>query len=101
MALSLPQPKILNGGPDEVKERLAEATANANRALTLIEKSTKQSTESDDQFQQRKNSMAADAHLALGMVEMQQDRFDLAVARYKAAISLSGKPGVQNYYNIV
>ena len=41
--------------------------------------------------------MAADAHLALGMVEMQQDRFDLAVARYKAAISLSGKPGVQNY----
>jgi tetratricopeptide (TPR) repeat protein len=100
VALALPQPKMLNGRPEEVRARLSEAAASANRALTLLEKLPRQTAETDDQFQQRKNSIAADAHFALGMVEMQEDRFDRAVAQYKTAISLSVKPGVQNYYRL-
>ena len=100
VALALPQPKMLHGKPDEVRARLSEAAADANRALTLLEKLPKQSNETDEQFQQRKNSIAADAHFALGMVEMQEDRFDRAVAQYKTAISLNAKPGVQNYYRL-
>jgi tetratricopeptide (TPR) repeat protein len=100
VALALPQPRMLNGKPDEVRARLSEAAADANRALALLEKLPRQTAETDDQFQQRKNSIAADAHFALGMVEMQEDRFDRAVAQYKTAISLNAKPGVQNYYRL-
>jgi len=100
VALALPQPKMLNGKPDEVRARLSQAAANANRALTLLEKSPKQPNETDEQFQQRKNSIASDAHFALGMVEMQEDRFDRAVAQYKTTISLSAKPVAQNYYRL-
>jgi tetratricopeptide (TPR) repeat protein len=100
VALALPQPKMLNGKPDEVRARLSEAAADANRALALLEKLPRQTAETDDQLQQRKNAIAADAHFALGMEAMQEDRFDRAVAQYKTAISLSAKPGVQNYYRL-
>lgn len=100
VALALPQPKMLNGSPEEVRARLSEAAADANRALALLEKLPRQTPETDAQFQQRKNSIAADAHFALGMVEMQEDRFDRAVLQYKTAISLNGKPSVQNYYRL-
>src|SRR3981081_2766829 len=38
VALVLPQPKELLGSANEVKERLQEAHADANRALTLLQK---------------------------------------------------------------
>jgi len=100
MALVLPQPKLLKGSTSEVAGQLSEAAADANRALTLLEKLQKRPDETDEQFQARKESLAADAHFALGMVEMQRERFDKAVAEYQAAISSTKKPTFQYYYRL-
>jgi tetratricopeptide (TPR) repeat protein len=100
MALVLPQPSLLKGSANEVAERLSEAATDANRALALLEKLQKRPDETDEQFQARKGSLAADAHFALGMEEMQRDRFDQAVAEYQAAISSTSKPTFQYYYRL-
>ena len=100
MALVLPQPKLMKGGVNQVAERLSEATADANRALALLEKLQKRPDETDEQFQARKGSLAADAHFALGMEEMQQEHFDKSVTEYQAAISSTSKPTFQYYYRL-
>lgn len=99
MALILPQPKLL-GSPNEVGARLSEAAADAQRALALLEKLPRRPEETDEEFPARKGSLAADAHFALGMGEMQQDQFDKAVAEYLAAISSTSKPTFQYYYRL-
>ena len=99
MALVLPQPKLRESA-NEVAGRLSEAAADANRALALLEKLQKRPEETDEQFQTRKGSLAAEAHFALGMEEMQQDQFDKAVAEYQAAISSTRKPTFQYYYRL-
>ena len=100
MALVLPQPKMLKGTPTEVQAQLSEAAADASRALALLEKLQKRPDETDEQFQVRKGSLAADAHFALGMEEMQRDQFDKAVAEYRAAVSSTAKPTFQYYYRL-
>jgi tetratricopeptide (TPR) repeat protein len=99
MALVLPQPK-LQGSANEVAARLLEAAADANRALALLEKLQKRPEETDQQFQARKGSLAADAHFALGMVEMQYEHFEKAVTEYQTAISSTSKPTFQYYYRL-
>ena len=100
MALVLPQPNLLKGAPKEVGQRLVEAEADANRALTLLEKLKPRPGETDEQFQQRKGALAADAHFALGMAETQQDQFEEALAQYQTAISSTSKPTFQYYYRL-
>ena len=100
MALVLPQPKLLKGTPTEVQAQLSEAVTDANRALALLEKLQKRPDETDEQFVARKGSLAADAHFALGMEEMQRNQFDKAVTDYQAAISSTSKPTFQYYYRL-
>lgn len=100
IALILPQPKMLKGNGKEVADQLSEAAADANRALALLEKLPKRPDETDEQFLARKGSLAADAHFALGMEEMQRDQFDKAVAEYRVAISSTAKPTFQYYYRL-
>jgi len=100
MALVLPQPKLLKGSANEVAARLSEAATDANRALALLEKLQKRPDETDQQFRARKGSLAADAHFALGMEEMQYEHFERAVAEYQTAISSTSKPTFQYYYRL-
>ena len=100
MALVLPQPNSLKVAPKEGGQRLVEAEADANRALTLLEKLKPRPGETDEQFQQRKGALAADAHFALGMAETQQDQFEEALAQYQTAISSTSKPTFQYYYRL-
>lgn len=100
VALILPQPKMLKGSVTEQAAQLSEAAADANRALVLLDKLQKRPDETDEQFQARKGSLAADAHFALGMEEMQRDQFDKAAADYQAAISSTKKPTFQYYYRL-
>ena len=100
MALTLVQPKMLRGGPEEVRKRVSESEADANRALTLIEKLQKGPNETEEQFQRRKGSIAADAHFALGSVQMQHDDFAKAVTEYQTAISSAAKPTFQYFYRL-
>jgi len=99
LALVLPQPKLLKESSNEAAQ-LSEGAADVNRALALLEKLQKRPDETDEQFQARKGSLAADAHFALGMEEMQRDQFDKAVADYQAAISSTQKPTFQYYYRL-
>jgi tetratricopeptide (TPR) repeat protein len=98
LALVLPQPKELRGSASEVRDHLQEAKADANKAITLLEKLKQRPDESDSQFQDRKGALAADAHFALGMVDSQQEQFEEALAEYKLAISSTSKPTFQYYY---
>jgi tetratricopeptide (TPR) repeat protein len=100
VALVLPQPKELQGGANEVRERLQEAETDANRALTLLEKLKQWPTETEVQFKERKGALAADAHFALAMAETQQDQYAEALAQYQAAISSTSKPTFQYYYRL-
>jgi len=100
VALILPQPKMLNGSGTEQAAQLSEAAADANRALGLLEKLQKRPEETEEQFRVRKGSLAADAHFALGMGEMQRDQFDKAVTEYQAAISSTSQPTFQYYYRM-
>ena len=100
LASVLPQPKLLKADANQARAMLSEAAGDANRALVLLEKLRKRPDDSDEQFEARKGALAADAHFALGMEEMQEDQFDKAVANYQAAISLSKKPTFQYYYRL-
>jgi tetratricopeptide (TPR) repeat protein len=100
VAMVLPQPKELQGSANEVRQRLQEAEADANRALALLEKLKQRQDETDAQFKQRKGSLAADAHFALGMAATQEDHYDEAVTQYQIAISSTNKPTFQYYYRL-
>jgi tetratricopeptide (TPR) repeat protein len=100
LALVLPQPTLLKGNGNEIQAQLTEAAADANRALTLLDKLQKRPDETDEQFQTRKRSLTADCHFALGMGEMQRDQFDKAVTDYQAAISSTSKPTFQYFYRL-
>ena len=100
VALSLSQPRELQGTPAESSKRLSEAATDASHALGLIDKLDKRPNETDEQFQQRRDAITADAHFALGAVDMHQEDFDKAVTEYKAAISSSPKPPFQYYYRL-
>src|SRR5271157_540168 len=83
VALGLSQPKQLQGSEDEARKRLSEAETDGTRALALLEKLPKGTNETDEHFQRRKGGVAADAHFALGAVQMHKEDFDKAVAEYK------------------
>ena len=100
LALILPQPKMLKGSGAEQAAQLSEAATDANRGLVLLEKLQKRPDETDQQFQARKGALAADAHFALGIDEMQRDQFDKAVLEYQSAISSTSKPTFQYFYRL-
>ena len=100
VALVLPTPKELQGSPAEVRQRLQETETDANRALALLEKLKPWPDEPDAQFQQRKGSLVADAHFALGMAATQENHYDDALTQYQLALSSSSKPTFQYYYRL-
>ncbi len=100
VALGLSQPKQLQGSQDEVRKRLSEAETDATHALALLERLPKRPNETDEEFQRRKGAIAADAHFALGAVQMHKEDFDKAVSEYKLAIASTTKPTFQYYYRL-
>jgi tetratricopeptide (TPR) repeat protein len=100
LAVALTQPKALKGSSQEVAARLQEADSDATRALTLLDKLKSRPGETDDQFQQRKGALAADAHFALGSVSMQREDYDRALTQYQLAIASTSKPTFQYYYRL-
>jgi tetratricopeptide (TPR) repeat protein len=100
LALVLPRPTASQGNISEVRQRLQEAEADAHRALALLDKLKHWPDETDAQFQQRKGSLAADAHFALGMAATQEENFDEALTQYQLAISSTNKPTFQYYYRL-
>ena len=107
----LPQPQMLENISDTEKEkRLAAAADYAQKALKEIDQLPKQSNESDDVYQKRKNQISAGAYASLGMVHLERaqmalvgmDQSELAKAEesYKSAIAKSENPNPADYYRL-
>jgi tetratricopeptide (TPR) repeat protein len=100
VALTLPQPRMLQGSPGEAAQRLSLAETYANRALKLIDSLPARTNESPEQLQKRKAALASDAHTALGMVCMDRDESPKAIEELKTAVSLTQTPNPQLYFRL-
>jgi tetratricopeptide (TPR) repeat protein len=100
LAIVLPQPRMLQAGPEVASQRLSAADSYANRALKVIAALPKSDTETEEQFQNRKASLASDAHTALAMVCMNRDDTGKAIEEFNTAISLAVKPNPQLYFRL-
>jgi len=100
VAITLPQPRMLQGSAVETTQRLSLAETYANRALKLIDSVPSQPNETPEQLQKRKASLASDAHTALAMVDMERDQTEKAAEELKTAISLTEKPSPQLYFRL-
>ncbi len=109
MATVLPQPQYLRNDPDPDK-KLDEAEKDANAAIQQINQLQKAQNETDEQFQQRKNSYLASLHAALGLVHYQRamealtgpDKTELAKAEteYQASVTGVPDPAPENYFRL-
>lgn len=109
----LPQPQFLNAHPQEKEKYLNEAETYANRELTLIsdpKNFPKQSSESDEQYNKRKNEVSSGAHASLGMIHLMRSQMALqgvdkdevakAEKEYEQAVALAERPAPQDYYRL-
>jgi tetratricopeptide (TPR) repeat protein len=96
LATTLAQPRSTL----ENANRLSTAQNNASRALELIATMQKGISETDEQFQKRKQGLEADAHAALALVYMQGDESAKAIDEFKTAISLAEQPNPQLYFRM-
>lgn len=100
LSIALAQPKRGEGSSPNAATQLQEAASDANRALTLLDKLKPRPGETDEQFQQRKGALAADAHFALGSVATQREDYEGALTQYQMAIASTSKPTFQYYYRL-
>lgn len=109
MASILPQPQNLQGSDAEKEKKLADAEADANKALQIITQLPKPANLTDEQFQKNKVMLSNSAHASLGMAHLQRsqgglqspDKDELAKAEqeYKTAVS-ADNPDPQDYYRL-
>lgn len=107
----LPQPQMLKDVSDAEKEkRLGKAQDYAEKALKEIDQLPKESNESDDAYQKRKDQIAAGAYASMGMIHLERSRMALegldqdelakAEQNYKEAIAKSDQPNPADYYRL-
>jgi len=100
VAITVAQPRMLQGGPGVAEQRLSTSETYARRALQLIDKLPKRGNETDDQLRKRKSALASDAHTALGMVYMLRDDSKKAIEEFRTAIGLVERPNPQLYFRL-
>jgi tetratricopeptide (TPR) repeat protein len=100
VAVSIAQPSMLQGNENEVNDRFKEAEGDAEHVIKLLGESSKRTDETDEEFQQRKNAMAADAHFVLGMVALLKEDPGKAVEEFKKAIESTPNPTAQYYFRL-
>jgi tetratricopeptide (TPR) repeat protein len=100
VALVLPQPRMLQGPPEQATRQLATAEAYAGRALKLVAALPARPNESREQLRARQDALAADAHTALATVYMERDQSAQAIDQFKTAIALSPLPNPQLYFRL-
>lgn len=100
LANTLPQPRLIQKSGAEREKRLIAAETYAERALVLIDRLVKRESETDAQFEERKNSLAADTHAARGMTQLQRDNLAKAVEEFQKAVSITARPTPQNYFRL-
>ena len=106
----LPQGQMLRGSDMEKEKRLNQAESYAKQAIDLIAALPQQPNESEEQFNQRKKTLSADPHSALGMVHLQRSQMALqgvdmeevakAVTEYQQAVSVTAQPDPRDYFRL-
>ena len=107
MAAILPMPQVAQGA--DAEKKLAEAEADANKVLQMLPQLPKQATQTDEQFQQAKSAVSAEAHAALGMVHLQRasqglagpdaEELSKAEKEYETAV-LAPNPNAEDYFRL-
>jgi tetratricopeptide (TPR) repeat protein len=107
MASILPTPQVAQGG--DAEKRLAEAEGDANKVLQMLPQLPKQANQTDEQFQQAKSAVTAEAHAALGMVHLQRasqgltgpdaEELSKSEKEYQMAVS-SPNPNAEDYFRL-
>ena len=100
VAISLAQPRMLNGSPSESTARSAKAQADAEHALKLLAGASKHAEETEGQFQARKGDMESDANFSLGMLALVGGNLPKAVEYFKLATTVSINPPAQYFYRL-
>jgi tetratricopeptide (TPR) repeat protein len=108
MAAMLPQPQDLAGSDADKEKKLADAEADANKALQLIA-DLKQPSLPPDKLAQLKGSLTSQVHGSLGMVHLQRamggltaadpDELAKAEQEYKAAVNTT-QPNPEDYFRL-
>ena len=99
LSLTLAQPHRQDPAA-EGAQRLNPARQYADRSLILLDTLKKPEGETEEDFLRRKAALSADAHVALGTVEMQTNETAKAIQDFKTAISLSANPNPQLYFRM-
>ncbi len=107
MASILPRPQVAQGA--DAEKRLSEAETDANKVLQMVPTLSKLPNQTDDQFQQAKTAVAAEAHSALGMVHLQRasqglsgpdaEELSKSEKEYQAAVTTSN-PNAEDYFRL-
>ncbi|HLY61712.1 MAG TPA: hypothetical protein VKV95_13275 [Terriglobia bacterium] len=112
LALTLPQPQMMKGNELDKEKKLAEAEADANHALEIIDKIPKQPNEMDDAFKKRKGEVASEPHAALGMIHLQRstmvsvtggmdaDELTKSAQEYQQAVTVTDHPQPEDYFRL-
>jgi tetratricopeptide (TPR) repeat protein len=108
MAAMLPQPQDLTGSDADKEKKLADAEADANKALQLIA-DLKQPNLTPDKLAQLKASLTSQVHGSLGMVHLQRamggltaadpDELAKAEQEYKTAVN-TAQPNPEDYFRL-
>jgi len=106
----LPSTQHLNAHPTDREKILKEAESEANRALQLIPKLAKQSSETDAHYKKRQADLASEVHGAFGMIHLDlaiqdlqgPDKAELATAEqeFNTAVTTASHPDPSNYYRL-
>ena len=107
MASILPMPQVAQGA--DADKKLAEAEADANKVLQMVPSLPKPPNQTDDQFQQAKTAVTAEAHAALGMVHLQRasqglsgpdaEELSKSEKEYQMAVS-APNPNAEDYFRL-
>jgi tetratricopeptide (TPR) repeat protein len=107
MASILPMPQVAQGA--DAEKKLAEAEADANKVLLMVPQLPKPPNQTDEQFQQAKSAVTAEAHAALGMVHLQRasqgltgpdaEELSKAEKEYQTAVS-APNPNAEDYFRL-
>ena len=100
VAITLPQPRMLEKNQAQSTQMLTRAEDYATRALKIIDAEPAKPNESEEDLKKRKDAQAADAHTALATVAMERDDTAKAIAEFKTAIALSQNPNAQLYFRL-
>jgi tetratricopeptide (TPR) repeat protein len=108
MASILPTPQVAQGA--DAEKRLAEAETDANKVLQMVPQLLKPPNQTDDQFQQLKSALTAEAHSALGMVHLQRatqaltgpdaEELSKAEKEYQMAVATPGHDAAEDYFRL-